>query len=1159
MAEDGKPGTNLASGSVVLVALIATGAFVFHKDAPLTGSRPAITEATVREPAESQTVDARLWQDPFAAVAKAIDRLAKDERGQQCRKTGSFERSCSSPITAEEKNALVIGVTLSAAPYAEESEQRRRTRYAVLSGLERAGFAPRDARHIGYFWLGKELPTDTPNKTGSLATSTLKPLPNSGTNIQLPLLTHPRLVTLLEQYAPPAEPAATDPGQYVPYEWFDGSDHTKRILVLWLEEDNLKHHPFKEISNLKVYLQLQEDQKLKIIGPYTSGILRDMVNEGCSFDKNNQCDLLNDVQFYPYGASAPDKQILGKAGETVEDYFGKLNIKVQRTIGTDDRLAEGVKTELELRKARVGPDKGDGDLALISEWDTFYGQTLPKAVEDAFGADKCNGGSACEWIHKVTYLRGLDGLTPMTGGTDERKHDKPAAQGETQAGAAGFFKTSTDVDNLDRPVGQGQFDYLRRMSKDLHKKNDDLQKNGRSIKVIGVLGSDVFDKLLVLRALRPEFPEALFFTTDFDESYTIGSELPWTRNLIITSSFGPTLNEKIQGEIPSFRNSYQTSAFLATLAAIGDPADKWETPQGFSNYVTKQLTNPRIFEISRSGNVFAFKRNIESVPASSSKDPTHKREECLGCEDAIAANGALITGRSEGDGRAQHAKKGCDRSPHPWYCNEIQPDDENLFPIFADDGRKLLVCGLAGAALLGLALLCLGKVPVNARIEVAVVVVGLGVGALTAYYWKEFAVLVTSHGEGEPIAVLEGVSVWPTVLLRLLGIIVSVYFIWRAQNSLHKNLVEIASEMKLSLADGAVTDRHTKERYRKRIGGVFLSIRDTIMSVFFDFSLGQSGTDQNASLNVETAWKAYICQERFCSRFWRASLYTLLMFLFFMYVLVPMLGHPSTPTRGPIAFNIYMLTTRLDVIFMLFLTFFVFDATCFCLLFVNKLRRAKSEWPNETRGDFKRRLRLQTDLINDWIDLEFVAQRTRCIGWLIYYPFVLIALLILSRTTVFANYAPSATILVAQGISLSIVFGCAIMLWWTATAARDAAKRHLTDEIIWAKGLCTEVIVDTTAPHVELIANKDASEQPASPPIRVAQQKAAAADPPQQENGENNPRYAEQLETLLTRVEQLRDGAFGPFTQQPLVKAVILPVSSFGWTALIESGLLHGL
>ena len=86
---------------------------------------------------------------------------------------------------------------------------------------------------------------------------------------------------------------------------------------------------------------------------------------------------------------------------------------------------------------------------------------------------------------------------------------------------------------------------------------------------------------------------------------------------------------------------------------------------------------------------------------------------------------------------------------------------------------------------------------------------------------------------------------------------------------------------------------------------------------------------------------------------------------------------------------------------MLFLTFFVFDATLSCLLFVNKLRRAV--WPQATLGVYKGRLRLPTNLVHDWIGLDFVAKRTKCIGSLIYFPFVLIALLIVSRSTIFAN------------------------------------------------------------------------------------------------------------------------------------------------------------
>jgi hypothetical protein len=140
-----------------------------------------------------------------------------------------------------------------------------------------------------------------------------------------------------------------------------------------------------------------------------------------------------------------------------------------------------------------------------------------------------------------------------------------------------------------------------------------------------------------------------------------------------------------------------------------------------------------------------------------------------------------------------------------------------------------------------------------------------------------------------------------------------------------------------------------------------------------------------------------------------------------------------------------------------------------------------------------------------------VAKRTNCIGSMIYFPFVLIALLIVSRSTVFANYAPSLTILVWQGISLSIVFSCAVMLWWVARATRDGAKQNLTDGLIRAK------------------------------------------------DAESNPRLAEQLETLLIRIAELNEGAFSPLSQQPLVRALLFPLSSAGWMALIESGVLPGL
>ena len=139
-----------------------------------------------------------------------------------------------------------------------------------------------------------------------------------------------------------------------------------------------------------------------------------------------------------------------------------------------------------------------------------------------------------------------------------------------------------------------------------------------------------------------------------------------------------------------------------------------------------------------------------------------------------------------------------------------------------------------------------------------------------------------------------------------------------------------------------------------------------------------------------------------------------------------------------------------------------------------------------------------------------MAKRTNCISSLIYFPFVLIALLIVSRSTAFANYAPSLTILISQGISLTIVFSCAILLCWVARATRDLAKQNLTEGIIRAK------------------------------------------------DAESNLQLAGQLETLLAQVAQLNRGAFSPPSQQPLVKALLFPLSSAGWVALIESGTIPG-
>src|SRR5271166_5088846 len=143
------PAFGLSPTTLIALIVGAIGFFTINK-ITLQDTRPTEKPAPLywHSPQEPQDIEARLWEDPLAAVARA--RRAdpahdKSERhtAEQLRAT-IRERSLASHI-------LALGVFVSGAPYADDIEARRRARYAVLAGLHRAGFAPENAQHVGYF------------------------------------------------------------------------------------------------------------------------------------------------------------------------------------------------------------------------------------------------------------------------------------------------------------------------------------------------------------------------------------------------------------------------------------------------------------------------------------------------------------------------------------------------------------------------------------------------------------------------------------------------------------------------------------------------------------------------------------------------------------------------------------------------------------------------------------------------------------------------------------------------------------------------------------------------------------------------------------------------------------------------------------------------
>jgi hypothetical protein len=57
------------------------------------------------------------------------------------------------------------------------------------------------------------------------------------------------------------------------------------------------------------------------------------------------------------------------------------------------------------------------------------------------------------------------------------------------------------------------------------------------------------------------------------------------------------------------------------------------------------------------------------------------------------------------------------------------------------------------------------------------------------------AAFLTEGGKGEPITLLQGVSIWPTQVIRAVALLLTVWFIFRGWRALDRNLDEISTHM----------------------------------------------------------------------------------------------------------------------------------------------------------------------------------------------------------------------------------------------------------------------------------------------------------------------------------------------------------------------------
>ena len=353
------------------------------------------------------------------------------------------------------------------------------------------------------------------------------------------------------------------------------------MLALWLKDEKLTSRPLTTLKDLIKQLTPTLPYKgapyihgldVKLIGPTGSETLRDLVRESQGL-KQKPLPLLDDIdniQVYSPSATISNCDLLNQEGSQTHldclknppNLLEKTTLPIVRTTGTDDVLAASLLWELWQRGVNRDPgylgsqwkkwvgqdDKCEDGLVLIGERDTRYGRTLLQYLTDGF-SDRC--GSKKQ-VRTFSYLRGLDGVL-----ADADKSGNKAPP-KNDSGKSKDLREQLEDAPLEHAEGRSQFDYLRRLADEIDQLDGDKTFAEHGVKAIGLVGSDLYDKLLILQALRNRFKTKIFFTTDLDARYLHADQKDWTRNLVVASNFGLSLDlqaartySTVPGQLPN--------------------------------------------------------------------------------------------------------------------------------------------------------------------------------------------------------------------------------------------------------------------------------------------------------------------------------------------------------------------------------------------------------------------------------------------------------------------------------------------------------------------------------------------------------------------------------------------------------------------------------
>ncbi|WMJ07390.1 hypothetical protein [Nitrosomonas sp. sh817] len=973
------------------------------------------------------------------------------------------------------KHLQILAVMVPNGPYAEDKEWRLRTRYAVVAALTELGYTPEDPEHIDYVDFDRTCKT------------ALQELRGNRNDQELKRKTH-----------------FCHMGSVMPYEWFS-KNKQETILLLWLDNGGFVNPdnriPLKMLGFLKSEVLSKFDRKynFNIIGPFGSGALDTMYREVFALNekdkKSKYYNNLEDTSFYVAAATVDFEKVY--PGRNNKNW---LDQKIIRTIGTQDNLANLLLCELALRgvtpyhvgtgttlsdncSVRLSLDEfrhrgydSPHHIVLIGERDTYYSQRLTDTFLDAIKKFDVKEKDKTPWIHTYSYLRGLDGITSEhapSGHKESKNKNHEQQANNTNAAEA--------REQMERPVGPSQLDYLLNLAGQIKRLDKQYAHEG-GIKAIGITGHDAYDKLLILQALRLQFPGVLFFTTDLDARFLHPSEIKWTRNLLVASPFGLQLNEDFQKKTPPFRENYQTSLFLAAQLALCKDKEKQKNSECNSDIFrvdrTEWTDKPRLFEIGNEGAV-----NI-------SHEPNRFLDSYDGDFQRFIKDSQLIT-----------------------------IDEKIRFEKYYDNYElKTLLSSFAMMILMAVLVITFFTPKDFRKLLICFVFVLVFCSAI-AYF--VFEIDFEFKNQLEPLSFTNGTSMWPSVLMKVMAILLAAYFFYRIHNKLSVSFGDTRKQY-LQPDEKQGDLENERDKTFNCSGAEKISIdcwRDDLLNEKIKNKRGNEDEqkiknnqkiEDKKPIKFSTLWDEYRCWGKWEFTWKRVSIALLVTSALVIATLFTSLNDVTFHhIRGQSNYEINLWWFGLATLSYVLLILYVAERVHLSSHFIRLLANPKIEidWPEAVRKTYRNKYGLPEEVVRYRILLDFINHHTSVPNKFIYYPFFCLFLIVMSRNYYFENWPTTPFVLVVYAFFALLTLISAIRLRVAAVYARDQILDKLENN---------------------------------------------SADAPVNATWHQDQGNAFKFQSFISEIRDFKEGIYRPLAYHPMVLNLLVPFSSIGGIYLIE-------